>query len=167
MTTNEILEAIRKIDLMKNAVNEETGVFLYTDEDIKKQYELIESTKEEKLNAIEDYKRKLKKDIEFFDDKKKKQESNIKKANASIEYMKTLQVLLLDNKPLKTDEYTYSFKTTKNAKVTDEELLQDKYFKIERKPILKDIKEAIELAAKNEESFFGAVIESKISFSVR
>jgi len=167
MTTVEIIEQLRKIDNMKNEINEETGEFLYTEDDINAEVAKLEGLKEEKLNAIEDYKRKLKKDIEFYDEKKKKQEANIKKAKASIEYMKSLQESLLGGEKLKTDEYTFSYRVSEKVIVEDVEQLLPKFYKIEKKPIASEIKKAIKEAEKNKESFFGATIERNKSLSVR
>ena len=81
--------------------------------------------------------------------------------------MKDLQVMLLQGENLKTDEYTFSFRNSKSVEIYDVNMLEDKFFKIEKKPILKDIAEAIKQANSKGESFFGAEIKENISLSVR
>ena len=167
MTTFEIIEQLKLISEMKETVDEETGVFLYSDEEIKAKYDLINISKEEKLNAIEDYKRSIKKEQELYEDKKKKQESNIKKCKDRAEYLKTLQEALLNGEKLKTDEYNFYYKNSTSYEVIAPESIPDKYFKIEKKPILKDIAAAYKEAVKNGETFMGVKENKKTSLSIR
>ena len=75
--------------------------------------------------------------------------------------------MLLQGEKLKTDEYTFSFRKSQSVQVYDLSQIEDKFFKIEKKPILKDIAEAIKQANSKGESFFGAEIKENISLSVR
>ena len=167
MTSYEIIKELQLINEMKNQFDEETGVFLYTDAEIATKYAAINADKEIKLNAIEDYKRSIKKDIELYAEKKKKQEANIKRSNNDIERLKEFQELLLDGEKYKNDEYTFYYTKSESVSIINADDLQDKYFKIEKKPILADIKKAIKEADKNEESFFGAILEQKKSLVVK
>ncbi len=126
MTTEEILKRLREIDDLSNMVNEESGEFKYSESEIDKMYEDINATKEEKLIAIEDYKRKLQKEIEFYNEKKAKQDANIKRTNGTITYLKELQMDLLGGEKLKTDEYTFSYRKAKSIHVPEK---VDKGFK--------------------------------------
>lgn len=164
MTSIEIIKELRKIGEMQDAVNEETGEFIYSEEDIAKAYEAINAEKEVKLNAIEDYKRSVKKEQELYEEKKKKQEANIKRCKAKTEYLKGLQEALLNGEKLKTDEYTFSYRKSTSVKVIDEaELASQNYVSFEPKIDKKAIQEAF----KNGVSVKGAELEEKMSLSIR
>ena len=167
MTTFEIIEQLKILTEMKVAVNEDTGEYIYSEEAITFKCALIEAEKEKKLNAIEDYKRTVRKEQELYEEKKKKQESNIKKCKDKVDYLKTLQEALLGGEKLKTDEYTFSYRTSTSYEVIAPKSIPDKYFKIEKKPLLKDIAEAYKQAMKNGESFMGVVENKKSSLSIR
>jgi len=167
MTTREIIEQLRVIDVMRNAVDEETGEYLYTEDQIAKEENSINATKEQKLNAIQDYRLSLDDEIKRFQEKKAKQDANIKRTKNHQEYLKELQMDLLGGDGLKTDEYTFFFKESEKVEVSDINLIEDKYCKFEKKPVLKLIKEQIEMADRRKESFFGASIVKNKSLSVR
>lgn len=167
MTSYEIIKELKRINEIQDAVNEETGEFLFSEEEIEKAYEAINAKKEDKLNAIEDYKRSIKKEQELYEEKKKKQEANIKRCKNKVEYLKELQESLLGGEKLKTDEYTFSYKKSTSVEVYDVDALEEKFIKIEKKPVLKDIVEAIKKANERGESFFGANLKTKISLSIR
>lgn len=165
MTTYEILEELRKINDMRNAFDEETGVFLYSDEEIENKINSINAEKKDKLNAIEDFKRKLKKDVEFYEEKKNKQESNIKKANKDIEYLKELQCDLLGGKKLKTDEYNFYYTTSKSVNITDEKRVLEHglFTKVTKTADKTAIKKAIQEGQK----VLGAEIVTKKSLVIK
>lgn len=167
MKTYQIIQELKNISVMEEEIDEISGEYLYTEEEISRAYKEINAQKEDKLNAIEDYKRSIKKEQELYEEKKKKQEENIKRCKNKVEYLNELQESLLNGEKLKTDEYTFSFRSSSSVNVYDIEQLEDKYFRIEKKPILKDIGEAIKNANSKGESFFGAEIVNKVSLSIR
>lgn len=167
MTTNEIIEQLRLVAEMREAFDDATGEFLYTDADIKVAEDAINATKEEKLNAIQDYKLSVNDEIERFKAKKAVQDANIKRATKKQEYLKGLQDSLLGGEKLKTDEYSFYYKKSTSVVVTNIDLIEDKYCRFEKKPDSKLIKEQIEMCNKREENFFGAELVTKNSLAVR
>ena len=167
LNTFEILQEIRALEDLLNEVNPLTGEFI-NNEDVIKDYIInLQTSKENKLNNIEDLKLELKAQSEALKQKEEKLYARRKSIDANIERLKDLQEMLLQGEKLKTDEYTFSFRNSKSVEIYDVNMLEDKFFKIEKKPILKDIAEAIKQANSKGESFFGAEIKDNISLSVR
>ena len=167
LNTFEILQEIRALEDLLNEVDPESGEFLHSKDVIKDYIINLQTSKENKLNNIEDLKLELKAQSEALKQKEEKLYAKRKSIDSNIERLKDLQVMLLQGEKLKTDEYTFSFRNSQSVDIYDINMLEDKFFKIEKKPILKDIAEAIKKANSKGESFFGAEIKDKISLSVR
>ena len=167
LNTFEILQEIRALEDLLNEVNPETGEFVNNEDVIKDYITNLQVEKEIKLNNIEDLKLELKAQSEALKQKEEKLYTKRKSIESNIEKLKDLQVLLLQGEKLKTDEYTFSFRKSESVEVYDLSQIEDKYIKIEKKPILKDILNAIKQANSKGESFFGAEIKEKISLTVR
>ncbi len=165
MTSYEIITKLKEIALMRDAVNEETGEYIHTEEEVAKLEDEISATKEQKLNAIQDYKLSLNDEIARFKEKKAKQDANIKRATNQQEYLKELQTDLLGGEKLKTDEYTFSYRKSKSVNITDESKILERgaYTKVKKEVDKTAIKKAIE----NGEKVLGAELIEKISLSVR
>ena len=163
----DILNEIRALEDLLNEVNPLTGEFINNEDVIKDYITNLQTSKENKLNNIEDLKLELKAQSEALKQKEEKLYARRKSIESNIERLKDLQVMLLQGEKLKTDEYTFSFRNSKSVEIYDVNMLEDKFFKIEKKPILKDIAEAIKQANSKGESFFGAEIKDNISLSVR
>lgn len=167
MKTFDIMSEFRALEALLNEVDSETGEFLNSEDDIRDYIEKLNIDKATKLNNIEDLKQELNGQIDTLKTKIDKLSARKKSIESNIDRLKDLQLLLLNGEKLKTDEYTFSFRNSSSVVVTDIEQIQDKYFKIEKKPILKDIGEAIKNANSKGESFFGAEIVNKVSLSIR
>ena len=167
MKTFDIMSEFRALEALLNEVDAETGEFLNSEDDIKDYIEKLNIDKATKLNNIEDLKQELNGQIDTLKTKIDKLSARKKSIESNVDRLKDLQLLLLNGEKLKTDEYTFSFRNSSSVVVTDIEQIQDKYFKIEMKPILKDIGEAIKNANSKGESFFGAEIINKVSLSIR
>lgn len=165
MKTYEIIGMLRKIADMRTAVNEETGEFLYSDEDIEKAEKEIRATKEEKLNAIQDYKLSLNGDIALYEAKNKKQEDNIKRVKKQQDYLKELQMDLLDGEKLKTDEYTFYYTTSKSVNITDEKRIFERGAYI--RTTLTPDKTAIKKALLGGDKVLGAELVTNTSLVVK
>lgn len=163
----DILQEIRALEDILNEVDPVSGEFVNNEDDIKDYITKLNIDKSTKLNNIEDLKQELNGQIDTLKTKIDKLSSRKKSIESNIDRLKDLQLLLLDGEKLKTDEYTFSFRSSSSINVYDIEQLEDKYFKIEKKPILKDIGEAIKNANSKGESFFGAEIVNKVSLSIR
>ena len=167
LNTFEILQEIRALEDLLNEIDPVSGEFI-NNEDVIKDYIInLQTSKENKLNNIEDLKLELKAQSEALKQKEEKLYARRKSIELNIERLKDLQVMLLQGEKLKTNEYTFSFRNSKSVEIYDVNMLEDKFFKIEKKPILKDIAEAIKQANSKGESFFGAEIKENISLSVR
>ena len=167
LNTFDILQEIRALEDLLNEVDPVSGEFINNEDVIKDYITNLQTSKENKLNNIEDLKLELKAQSEALKQKEEKLYARRKSIESNIERLKDLQVMLLQGEKLKTDEYTFSFRNSKSVEIYDVNMLEDKFFKIEKKPILKDIAEAIKQANSKGESFFGAEIKENISLSVR
>ena len=167
MKTFDIMSEFRALEALLNEVDAETGEFLNSEDDIKDYIEKLNIDKATKLNNIEDLKQELNGQIDTLKTKIDKLSARKKSIESNVDRLKDLQLLLLNGEKLKTDEYTFSFRNSSSVVITDIEQIQDKYLKIEKKPILKDIGEAIKNANLKGESFFGAEIVNKVSLSIR
>ena len=167
MKVFEILQEIRALEDILNEVDPVSGEFVNNEDDIKEYITKLNIDKATKLNNIEDLKQELNGQIDTLKTKIDKLLARKKSIESNIDRLKDLQLLMLDGEKLKTDEYTFSFRSSSSVNVYDIEQLEDKYFKIEKKPILKDIGEAIKNANSKGESFFGAEIVNKVSLSIR
>lgn len=167
MRVFDILDEFRALEALLNEVDPVSGEFVNNEDDIKGYITKLNIDKATKLNNIEDLKQELNGQIETLKTKIDKLSSRKKSIESNIDRLKDLQLLLLDGEKLKTDEYTFSFRNSSSVNVYDIEQLEDKYLKIEKKPILKDIAEAIKNANSKGESFFGAEIANKVSLSIR
>ena len=167
MKVFDILDEFRALEVLLNEVDAVSGEFVNNEDDIKDYIEKLNIDKATKLNNIEDLKQELNGQIDTLKTKIDKLSARKKSIESNINRLKDLQLLLLNGEKLKTDEYTFSFRNSSSVVVTNIEQIQDKYFKIEKEPILKDIGEAIKNANSKGESFFGAEIINKVSLSIR
>lgn len=162
----DILQEIRALEDMLNEVNPETGEFL-NNEDIMKDYiKGLQVEKETKLNNIEDLKLEFKSQIEALKQKEEKLYDRRKSLEANIERLKDLQVILLNGEKLKTDEYTFSFRTTKSVVVPNEvnkslEIFTKTKVEWDKVAIKKELDKGIDY------SEYGIYLEDKQSLSVR
>lgn len=163
----DILQEIRALEDILNEVDPVSGEFVNNEDDIKDYIKKLNIDKATKLNNIEDLKQELNGQIDTLRTKIDKLSARKKSIESNIDRLKDLQLLLLNGEKLKTDEYTFSFRNSSSVVITDIEQIQDKYFKIEKKPLLKDIGEAIKNANLKGESFFGAEIVNKVSLTIR
>jgi vacuolar-type H+-ATPase subunit I/STV1 len=164
MTTYEIVSEIQKIQALRERVNEDTGEFIYSDENIEFMLKELLGDKEDKLNAIQHVRRKNKKEQEYYEDNKRRADAKIKRAKRLDESLKDLLVSLLDKKPVKTLEYTFSFRRTKGLNIINEAKL-NKCFFVAQDPILD--KKAVETRLKEGHIVKGAELVEKTSLAVR
>ena len=167
MKTFEILQEYRALEILLNEVNEETGEFINSEDDIKEYIDDLKENKEDKLNNIEKLKREIDGSINTIDAEIKRLQQLKKQRSNNIERLKNLQMLLTNGEKIETDLYKFSTRKSASVEITDLDLIQDKYCKFEKKPVKKDILDAIKQAEKNKESFFGAEIVEKISITVK
>ena len=166
LNTFEILQEIRALEDMLNEVNPVSGEFI-NNEDIMKDYiKSLQVEKETKLNNIEDLKLEFKSQIEALKQKEEKLYAKRKSLEANIERLKDLQVMLLQGEKLKTDEYTFSFRTTKSVVVPNEvnkslEIFTKTKIEWDKVAIKKELDKGIDY------SEYGIYLEDKQSLSVR
>ena len=166
LNTFEILQEIRALEDLLNEVNPESGEFI-NNEDVIKDYIInLQASKETKLNNIEDLKLEFKSQIEALKQKEEKLYAKRKSLEANIERLKDLQVVLLNGEKLKTDEYTFSFRTTKSVVVPNEvnkslEIFTKTKVEWDKVAIKKELDKGIDY------SEYGIYLEDKQSLSVR
>jgi chromosome segregation ATPase len=108
LNTFDIKQAFRKLEEMMGEVNEDTGEFIYKEEDLAYFVNDLNEKKELKLNNIEDLKREYKARNEALEDKIKSLQSKVKQNDKTIDNLLFLQNVLLDGEKKKTDEYNSS-----------------------------------------------------------
>ena len=166
LNTFEILQEIRVLEDMLNEIDPVTGEFV-NNEDIMKDYiKGLQVEKETKLNNIEDLKLEFKSQIEALKQKEEKLYAKRKSIESNIERLKDLQVMLLQGEKLKTDEYTFSFRTTKSVVVPNEvnkslEMFTKTKVEWDKVAIKKELDKGIDY------SEYGIYLEDKKSLSVR
>ena len=166
LNTFEILQEIRALEDLLNEVNPETGEFI-NNEDVIKDYIInLQTSKENKLNNIEDLKLELKAQSEALKQKEEKLYARRKSIESNIERLKDLQVMLLQGEKFKTNEYTFSFMNSKAVIVpnkVDPRLENFTKTKIEwdKVAIKKELDKGIDY------SEYGIYLEDKKSLSVR
>lgn len=166
MTTYEIIEQLRLIGTMREAVNETTGEFMFTDEEVEAEEEKINATKDQKLNAIQDYKLSLNDEITRFKEKKAKQDANIKRVTKQQDYLKELQCDLLGGEKLKTDEYSFYYTKSESVNIIDASFFNEYEEMITHKTEVN--KTAVKKALKDGADFSkGAELIKKTSLTVR
>jgi hypothetical protein len=171
LNTFDIKQAFRKLEEMMGEVNEDTGEFIYKEEDLAYFVNDLNEKKELKLNNIEDLKREYKARNEALEDKIKSLQSKVKQNDKTIDNLLFLQNVLLDGEKLKTDEYNFFYKS--NQSVTVPEKVDDSYKGFIKTTIEWDktaIKNALQNCTKEEFEEFnkkGFGIQTKSSLNVR
>ena len=163
----DILKEYRALEELMNEVNEETGEFVNSEDDIREYIIKLDQDRDTKLDNIERVKRELNATKFALDEEIKRLQALKKQKDKTIENLTNLQMYLTNGEKIETPLYKFSTRKSKSVCVLDETLLEDKFFKVEKKPILAEIKKAIESAEKNKESFLGAEIIEKISLTVK
>lgn len=167
MNSFEIQQEYRALESLLNEIDEETGEFIHSSSDIQEYIDNLNDNRNTKLDNIERLKREKQGQILTLDDEIKRLQTKKKMINSNIDSLSVLQMLLTHGEKIETDLYKFSTRKSKSVNIYNEDDIQDKYFKIEKKPILAEIKKAIEIANKNGESFFGAEIVEKTSLTVK
>lgn len=166
MKTFDILDSFRKLEEMMNEFDQETGEFIYNENDLSYFIKDLNEKKELKLNNIEDLKREYKARIELIKEKKKSFDSKIKRNEAIIENLKYLQSVLLDGEKLKTDEYTFYYTNSESIIVPDK--INEDLKEFTKTTVEWDktkIKDSLKLG--NDLSEFGISLQKKSSLAVR
>lgn len=165
MKVFDILSEFRALDNLMNEINLVTGEYVNSENDIKEYIEKLNLDKATKLNNIQDLKLEYKANIDALKNKIDTLVAKKKSFEAQIEKLVYLQELLLNGEKLKTDEFTFFFRTSKSVKVPDEVNPTHPRVKIkyewDKKEIQKDIENGVDY------SEYGISIEEKQSLSVR
>ena len=166
LNTFDILQEIRALEDLLNEVNPESGEFV-NNEDVIKDYIInLQTSRENKLNNIEDLKLELKAQSEALKQKEEKLYAKRKSIESNIERLKDLQAMLLQGEKLKTDEYTFSFRNSKSVVVPSEvnpglEIFTKTKIEWDKVAIKKELDKGIDY------SEYGIYLEDKKSLSVR
>ena len=166
LNTFEILQEIRALEDLLNELNPITGEFVNNEDVIKDYITNLQTSKENKLNNIEDLKLELKAQSEALKQKEEKLYAKRKSIESNIERLKDLQVMLLQGEKLKTDEYTFSFRNSKSVVVPNEvnpmlEIFTKTKIEWDKVAIKKELEKGIDY------SEYGIYLEDKKSLSVR
>ena len=165
--TFDILSEFRALEALLNEVDVETGEFLNSEDDIKEYVINLRLSKEQKLNNIQDLKiefeakiEAVKSKIEYLNNRKKSFERNINN-------LTNLQLMLLNNQKLETNEYSFNFRKSESVPINDI-LFDIKDERFNRTTIKVDPdKTAIKKALKDGISVDGASIETKMNLQVK
>ena len=149
MTTFKILEEIRSLySLMVEC--DENGELLHSSDDLKDFVREIKQNKEEKLNSMQDLKIELQHSINAYDEKIEKLSARKSALSSDMERIKQLQLMLLDGKKCKTDEFLFYFMTTKAVNISDNVIptdLDEKYQRVsvsfDKTAIKKDLQDGV------------------------
>lgn len=118
MTCFQILEEIRALYALMVECDE-NGELLHNEDDLKDFVREIKQNKEVKLNSMQDLKIELQHSINAYDEKIARLSARKSALSKDIERIKNLQLMLLDGEKCKTDEYNFTFMTTKSVNISD------------------------------------------------
>ena len=141
--TFDIMSEFRALEALLNEVDSETGEFLNSEDDIKEYVINLRLSKEQKLNN-------RKKSFEKY-----------------IDNMVNLQLMLLDNQKLETEQYLFSFRKSEAVNI-DEIVFNMNDERFTRTTIKVDAdKTAIKKALKDGINVMGASLEQKMNLQVK
>lgn len=167
MRTFDILSEFRALEALLNEVDAETGEFLNSEDDIKEYVINLRLSKEQKLNNIEDLKLEFSASIDAIKTKIERLNNRKKYFEKYIDNMVNLQLMLLNNQKLETEQYLFSFR--KSEAVNIDEIvfdMNDERFTITTIKVDAD-KTAIKKALKDGVIIQGASLEQKMNLSVK
>lgn len=167
MRVFDILSEFRALEELINEIDLETGEYLNNENDIQEYIVNLKLSKEDKLNNIQDLKiefeakiEAVKSKIEYLNNRKKSFERNINN-------LTNLQLMLLNNQKLETNEYSFSFRKSESVSINDI-LFDIKDERFNRTTIkVEPDKTAIKKALKDGISVDGASIETKMNLQVK
>lgn len=167
MKVFDILKEFRALEELMNEIDLETGEFLNSEDDIQEYIVNLKLSKEDKLNNIQDLKiefeakiEAVKSKIEYLNNRKKSFERNINN-------LTNLQLMLLNNQKLETNEYSFSFRKSESISINDI-LFDSKDERFNRTTIkIEPDKTAIKKALKDGMVIDGAIIETKMNLQVK
>ena len=165
--TFDILSEFRALEELMNEIDLETGEFLNNENDIQEYIVNLKLSKEDKLNNIQDLKiefeakiEAVKSKIEYLNNRKKSFERNINN-------LTNLQLMLLNNQKLETNEYSFGFRKSESVSINDI-LFDIKDERFNRTTIkVEPDKTAIKKALKDGISVDGVSIETKMNLQVK
>jgi len=167
MTAFDIKDQYRQLDELAGEYDHETGEIVNSDEVLMELMAELKEAKETKLNAIEYLKRENKAMAQALADEVKRLQAKKQSLESTFTRLTELQDMLLDGEKVKTDKFTFSYRTTKSVQVPDEvnpdlkEWVNVKYTWDKKK-----IKEDLETSGISYDEF-GIKIVEKHSLSVR
>lgn len=167
MKVFDILKEFRALEELMNEIDLETGEFLNNENDIQEYIVNLKLSKEDKLNNIQDLKiefeakiEAVKSKIEYLNNRKKSFERNINN-------LTNLQLMLLNNQKIETNEYLFSFRKSESVSINDILFdIKDERFNKTTVKVEPD-KTAIKKAIKDGISVDGASIETKMNLQVK
>lgn len=167
MKVLDILKEFRALEELMNEIDLETGEYLNNENDIQEYIVNLKLSKEDKLNNIQDLKiefeakiEAVKNKIEYLNNRKKSFERNINN-------LTNLQLMLLNNQKLETNDYSFSFRKSESVSINDI-LFDIKDERFNRTTIkVEPDKTAIKKAIKDGISVDGAIIETKMNLQVK
>ena len=118
----DIKQEYRALEDLANETDPETGEFLNNEEQIKDLLDELNDTREQKLESIEYLKREIKGKIDTVKEEVTRLTNKRKSFEKTIERLKELQDTLLNGEKLKTDKFTFSYRTSKRIEADDEQM---------------------------------------------
>lgn len=165
MKTFDILQEFRALESLLNEINEESGEFINSEDDIKEYIENLSSDRNTKLDNIERLKREIEGQSKTIDEEVKRLQAYKKQKTNNIEQLKNLQFLLTNGEKIETDLYKFSSRKSKSVSILDEDKVKERGAYIRTK--IEIDKTAIKKAIESGETVQGAEIIEKISLSVK
>lgn len=161
----DIKQEYRALEDLANEVNPETGEFINNEEQINALLNELNDTKEQKLEAIEYLKREIVGKVSTVREEVLRLTNKRKSFEKTIDKLKDLQDTLLNGEKLKTDKFTFSYRTSKRIEADDSQIEQLKDTDFVKTSYSWD-KTAIKEYLKDNTSQFFEIVEKK-SLSVR
>lgn len=165
MNTFALTQEFKALDELMNEINEETGEFLNSPEDIQEYIDALEMNRGDKLDSIERLKRDNASKIDAITAEVKRLQAFANQIKKNNERLTDLQFLLTGGNKIETNFYKFSSRRSKSVEIIDERLLDERF--LNRKETVAPDKKAITEALKNGEVVLGADFKESVSLTVK
>jgi len=166
MKYNQILSELNIIELMKEQITEDTGEFLYSEDDIQRAYENIKGEKEDKIKALQHIINTKKSNIELCKSEKQAIDKTIKQDEKSIINLNDMIGTLLQGEGIKTSRGSFYY-GKESLYIEDESKFKKEYpnYVISKPTVRKELDK--EMILKDIDNIDGARLRTGVIFRAK
>ena len=139
----QITQEFRDIENMQNVINEDTGEFLYSNEDIEIKLKELNETKEQKAKNICFLINEARGNSEFLASEIKRLQALKKAEEVKKDRLLKLLDTLADGEKIDTDLFKISYRNSETMQILYEEVVPSEFIRFEKKIDKAELKKAI------------------------